>query len=73
MEQFNTLYPTWISWLILLLVLWTVPWKGIALWKSARNGHLIWFIVLLVVNTLAILEIVYIFGFSKKTKSPQPA
>lgn len=70
-EQVSTLYPAWMSWLIPILVLWTVPWKGIALWKSARNDQLAWFIVLLVVNTLAILEIIYIFGFSKKRKSTQ--
>ena len=54
------------QWLIPLAVIWTLPWEGIALWKSARNGHMTWFIVLLLVNTLAILEIIYIFCFSKK-------
>jgi magnesium-transporting ATPase (P-type) len=64
MEQFlNTN-----MWLVALLVLWTLPWKVVALWKSARNSHTVWFIVLLVVNTLAILEIIYIFGFSKKKR-----
>ena len=57
-----------ISILILLAILWTIPWKGVALWKSARNGHKWWFIALLVVNTLAILEILYIFVFSKCSK-----
>ncbi len=52
--------------IILLILAWTVPWKGIALWKAARNSHKIWFVVLLLVNTLALLEIVYIFYFSKK-------
>jgi len=52
--------------LIVLSILWTLPWKGVALWKSARNKHLVWFIVLLIVNTLGILEIIYIFGFSKR-------
>ncbi len=56
------------DWLYLVL-LWVLPWKGVALWKAARNSHKKWFIVLLVVNTLALLEIVYIFYFSKpKTK-----
>lgn len=54
--------------LIVIAVLWSLPWKGWALWKSARNSQRIWFIVLLVVNTLAILEIVYIFFFQKKRK-----
>jgi len=54
------------QWLIYLAILWTLPWKGVALWKASRNSHKKWFIALLVINTLAILEIVYIFFFSKK-------
>ena len=67
--QFLGLEP----WIILLLVIWTVPWKGVALWRAARNGHLWWFVVLMIVNTLGILEIVYIFGFSKKKKQALPS
>lgn len=51
-------------WLFLIL-LWVLPWKGVALWKAAKNGHKKWFIALLLLNTLAILEIIYIFVFSK--------
>ena len=47
--------------LITLAILWVIPWKGYALWLSARKGQKWWFIILLVVNTLAILEIIYIF------------
>lgn len=54
------------DWAIILALLWTLPWKGVALWKTARNSHLIWFIALLLVNTLGILEILYIFVFGKK-------
>lgn len=53
---------------IAILIIWTIPWKGIALWKSARNNHKWWFIAMLLVNSLAILEIIYIFGFSKNKK-----
>jgi len=56
------------SWVLLLITLWTIPWKGVALWKSASNKQTGWFIALLVLNTLAILEITYIFYFSKKKK-----
>lgn len=51
---------------LILAVAWTIPWKGVALWKAARRGEKIWFIIMLIVNTLAILEILYIFVFSKK-------
>ena len=54
------------AWLIILMVIWILPWKGVALWRAAKNNHRRWFIALLVINTLAILEIVYIFYFSKK-------
>ncbi len=56
------------QWLIFILVLWTLPWKGVALWKSARLSHKKWFVALLILNTVGILEILYIFVFSKKGK-----
>jgi len=56
--------PTWLY----LIMLWTLPWKGIALWKSSKNNQKNWFIILFLVNTLAILEILYIFFFQKKRK-----
>jgi len=52
--------------LAIALLAWSLIWKGIALWKAARNGSKPWFIVLLIVNTVGILEIIYIFAFSKK-------
>ncbi len=52
--------------LLLAIIIWTLPWKGVALWKAAKNSHKKWFIAILVLNTLAMLEIVYIFFFSKK-------
>ena len=52
-------------WVIVLIVLWALPWKGVALWKASQNKHKTWFIVIFLVNTFAILEIVYIFYFSK--------
>ena len=54
------------QWIILLVLLWTMPWKGVALWKAARLKDKWWFIALLVINTLGLLEILYIFVFSKR-------
>jgi hypothetical protein len=53
-------------WAILIIILWVLPWKAIALWKASRNLHKKWFAALMVLNTLALLEIIYIFFFSKK-------
>jgi hypothetical protein len=60
------------NFLPLLIVLWVLPWKGVALWRAARNSHKWWFIAMLLLNTLAILEIIYIFFFSKKKKNVEP-
>lgn len=49
-----------------LVVLWSLPWKGVALWKAARLADKWWFIALLVVNLAGLLEILYIFFFSKR-------
>ena len=46
---------------LFLILAWTLPWKGAALWRAAKNGHKKWFVVILVLNTLAILEITYLF------------
>jgi hypothetical protein len=57
-------------WLLLVMLVWSMAWKLMALWKSARKSSLIWFIVLAIFNTLGILPILYIFVFSKiKVKS----
>jgi len=52
--------------IIIIAIIWTLPWKGFALWKSARKGNSGWFIFFLLINTLAIFEILYIFIFSER-------
>lgn len=54
------------QWIILVLVIWTVPWKGWALWRAAKREQKKWFIALFLINTAAILELLYLFVFSKK-------
>ena len=56
-------------WLLIIILIWTLFWKLMALWKSARKNDVIWFIVLALVNTVGILEILYIYVFSKMRKS----
>jgi phosphoglycerol transferase MdoB-like AlkP superfamily enzyme len=40
--------------------------KGFALWYAAQASQRWWFIAMLVLNTLGILEAVYLFFFHKK-------
>jgi len=46
--------------LIIVLALWDIVWKLVAMWKAAGNKHLAWFICIAVFNTVGILPIVYI-------------
>ncbi|MEK7187004.1 MAG: DUF5652 family protein [Patescibacteria group bacterium] len=55
-------------WLIAILAIWSLIWKGLALWKAASLRQKYWFIALLIINTLGILEIIYYFFVSKNYK-----
>jgi len=55
------------EWWYVLMLVWVVFWKGMALWKASRLGQKWWFIGLLVINTFGILEIFYIYVFSKRS------
>jgi hypothetical protein len=46
--------------LFYVLLVWTIVWKGLAMWRAARRGDKVWYIVFLVVNLLGIPEIIYL-------------
>ena len=54
--------------LLALALVWTIILKGFALWYAARGHQKWWFIALLLVNTLGILEIVYLIWFRPTTR-----
>jgi len=56
--------------LLIIAGIWSIIWKGIALWKSARYGQKVWFVVLLIVNTVGLLEIIYLAFFQKRPVRP---
>lgn len=60
----TNLSPVW----IILLVVWSMIWKGFALWKSAGLRQKWWFIAILVVNTIGILEIIYLLFVARGYK-----
>lgn len=50
------------------LLIWSLVWKGFALWKAAERSQKYWFIALLIVNSFGLLDIFYIFVIAKKYK-----
>lgn len=58
--EFLTSSYVWLIPLVVIISLFDAVMKAIAMWKSARNNHLIWFVCIAVFNTVGILPIVYI-------------
>jgi len=50
---------------LIIMLIWSLIWKGLALWRAARRKESAWFVVLLIVNTVGILEIFYYFFITK--------
>lgn len=65
-------FGTGMSVLLAVVLVWSIIWKGLALWKAGRAGSKPWFIVLLIVNTVGILEILYLYVFSRPSKKAMP-
>ena len=61
---------------IVILAVWSVAIKGYALWVAAGRGEKWWFIAILLINTIGLLELFYLLvivhkkiNFSSKTVS----
>ena len=50
---------------LVLIAIWSLAWKGVALWKAAHHEQKGWFVALLIINTAGLLEIAYILFFQK--------
>lgn len=66
--QGSFLQEPWVIGIILVLALFDAVMKAIAMWRSARNNHLVWFICIVVFNTIGILPIVYLVLHRQKTQ-----
>jgi len=52
--------------LFAIFLLWSLVWKGIALWHAAGNKQKVWYILILVLNTMGLLEITYLILLRRK-------
>ena len=65
MSSFDPLSLSFFGTTISLILIWSLFWKGLALWHSAQRKDGWWFVALLLINTVGLLEIVYLFVFAK--------
>ena len=76
MTEFEMLMqePVFQKWLMIaivgipLLFIWCLVWKAWGLWRAAKNDSKLWFVILLLVHTLGLLDILYIFLIGRKKK-----
>ncbi|MEY4744255.1 MAG: hypothetical protein RL272_200 [Candidatus Parcubacteria bacterium] len=58
--------------ILIPLIVWSLVWKSLALWSSARRGEKWWFIAFMVVNTAGVLELIYLFALDQRRPPVQP-
>lgn len=63
----NDLSGTWVA-LLVLAAVWELVWKGLALWRAGRRHDTVWFVVLLLLNTMGILPIIYLLTHDDEVK-----
>jgi hypothetical protein len=64
-QYFNEMMPGVLP-VVIALAVWEIVWKIIAMWRSARNNDLGWFICIAILNTLGVLSIIYILKQRRK-------
>ena len=69
MQYLNTIVQN-NPFLLAIFLLWSITWKGLALWKAAKRNSKFWFIIILILNTVGLLEIAYIFFLHKLDMPP---
>ena len=65
--------PAWALVLLWILVPLVLTLKGFALYRAGKLQQSGWFVALFLLNTLGILELLYLFVFSKKHSSATAA
>jgi hypothetical protein len=55
----------WI-WLLIPFFILELILKGYALWRAGRNNQPVWFVFLLILNTVGILPLIYLLFFQRR-------
>lgn len=57
--------------IIVVLALWELFWKGVALWRAAHQNQRSWFIALLLINSAGVLPIIYMLMTNFRTDAAE--
>jgi lysylphosphatidylglycerol synthetase-like protein (DUF2156 family) len=71
-DAFLALFQTGLAvTLFIVILLWSLVWKMLGLYRAGVVRQKVWFVVLFFINTAGILEILYLFVFSKRAYAEQ--
>ena len=70
MDSFGVLGGMFFGLFMLAVLVWTIYWKYQAIWYAVKHEHKWWFLAFLVINTVGILEILYLYIFAKRMEAP---
>ena len=62
LNQINQISP----FLLFAMSLWTIAWMGLGLYRAASLKQKNWFLAILLIHIMGIIEIAYLFYFAKK-------
>jgi len=66
MENCSIISNPYFITIIIVLIIWDLIWKFIALWKAALNKEKGWFVCIAIFNTIGILPIIYLMTRKNK-------
>ncbi len=53
-------------WGLSFWVVWDIAWKGLAMWRAARRKEPVWFVALMLINSVGLLPIAYLLIWGKE-------
>ena len=59
---------SWFIPLIIILAIWDMIWKIVAMWYASRDNQKMWYILLAIINSIGVLPILYLLVIRKGDK-----
>lgn len=59
---------SWFLPTVIALAIWDIIWKLVAMWYAARDKQKLWYILLVLFNSIGVLPILYIYVIRKNVK-----
>jgi len=56
---------SWTGTGMIFLIVWSLALKGVALWHASRRNEKGWFIAILILNTVGVIEVIYLLLIAK--------